>query len=155
MTTPTNQPNVFLLGLCCIAIFCFYSFPMVIFSWLSQSNRQATINPCKPGNSPTEFSIPLSLKFHFWKLLYPFHSIIFLFPSFSSICFFFNHVKHIYYILFQTVTSGPVFVFSCLCHFLVWFVIFDCRFVFWEGGWLSMVVKLSLNIIGYLFLLGV
>ena len=34
MTTPSNQPNVLLLGLCCIAIFCFYSFPMVIFSWL-------------------------------------------------------------------------------------------------------------------------
>ena len=46
MTTPSNQPNVLLLGLCCIAIFCFYSFPMVIFSWLSQSNRVLTIKPC-------------------------------------------------------------------------------------------------------------
>ena len=40
MTTPTDQPGVLLFGLCCIAVFCFYSFPMVIFSWLSQSNRQ-------------------------------------------------------------------------------------------------------------------
>ena len=29
-----------------IAIFCFYSFPMGFFSWLSQSNRWLTINPC-------------------------------------------------------------------------------------------------------------
>ena len=34
MTAPTDQPDVLLFGLCCIAIFCFYSFPMVIFSWL-------------------------------------------------------------------------------------------------------------------------
>ena len=46
MTIPTDQPNVLLFGLCCIAVFCFYSFPMVIFSWLSQSNRRLTINPC-------------------------------------------------------------------------------------------------------------
>ena len=46
MPTPANQPDVLLLGLCCIAMFCFYSFPMVIFSWLSQSNRRLTINPC-------------------------------------------------------------------------------------------------------------
>ena len=46
MTTPTHQPDVLLFGLCCIAIFCFYSFPMVIFSWLSQSNIWLTINPC-------------------------------------------------------------------------------------------------------------
>ena len=37
--TPTNQRDVLSFGLCCIAIFCFYSFPMVIFSLLSQSNR--------------------------------------------------------------------------------------------------------------------
>ena len=46
MPTPANRPDVLLLGLCCIAMFCFYSFPMVIFSWLSQSNRRLTINPC-------------------------------------------------------------------------------------------------------------
>ena len=46
MPTPTDQPNVLLFELCCIAIFCFYSFPMVIFSRLSQSNRWLTINPC-------------------------------------------------------------------------------------------------------------
>ena len=40
MTTPTDHPGVLLFGLCCIAVFCFYSFPMVIFSWRSQSNRQ-------------------------------------------------------------------------------------------------------------------
>ena len=39
MTTPTDQPNVLLFGLCCIAMFCFYSFP-VSFSWLSRSNRR-------------------------------------------------------------------------------------------------------------------
>ena len=46
MTAPTDQPDVLLFGLCCIAVFYFYSFPMVIFSWLSQSNRRLTINPC-------------------------------------------------------------------------------------------------------------
>ena len=46
MTTPTNQPDVLLFRFYCIAIFCFYAFPMVIFSWLSQSNRQLTVNPC-------------------------------------------------------------------------------------------------------------
>ena len=44
MTAPTD---VLLFGLYCTAIFCFYSFPMVIFSWLSQSNRRLIINPCK------------------------------------------------------------------------------------------------------------
>ena len=48
MTTPTDQPDVLIFGLCCIAIFCFYSFPMVIFSWLSQSNRQL-LTPCTGG----------------------------------------------------------------------------------------------------------
>ena len=40
MPTPIDQPDVLLFGLCCIAIFCFYSFPMVIFSRLSQSNGE-------------------------------------------------------------------------------------------------------------------
>ena len=45
--TPADQPNVLFFGLCCIAVFCVYSFPMVIFSWLSHSNRWLTINPCR------------------------------------------------------------------------------------------------------------
>ena len=45
MTIPTNKLMYFCLDYG-IAIFCFYSFPMVIFSWLSQSNRWLTINPC-------------------------------------------------------------------------------------------------------------
>ena len=45
MTIPTDQPNILLFGLCCIAVFCFYSFPMVTFSF-SQSNRRLTINQC-------------------------------------------------------------------------------------------------------------
>ena len=36
----------FYLGYAVLLLFCFYSFPMVIFSWLSQSNRWLTINPC-------------------------------------------------------------------------------------------------------------
>ena len=49
MTTSADQPMYFyLFGLCCIAVFCFDSFPMVIFSWLSQSHRWLTINPCNP-----------------------------------------------------------------------------------------------------------
>ena len=47
MTAPTD---VLLFGLYCTAIFCFYSFPMVIFSWLSQSNRQLTVNSCSAGH---------------------------------------------------------------------------------------------------------
>ena len=46
MPTPANQPDVLLFELCCIAMFCVYSFPVVIFSWLSQSNRRLFINPC-------------------------------------------------------------------------------------------------------------
>ena len=42
----TDRPSVLLFGLCCIATFCFYSFPIVIFSWLSQSDRRLTVNPC-------------------------------------------------------------------------------------------------------------
>ena len=44
MTTPTNQPEVLLFRLYWIVIFCFYFFPMVFFSWLSQSIRQLIIN---------------------------------------------------------------------------------------------------------------
>ena len=106
MTTPTNQPSVFLLGLCCIAIFCFYSFPMVIFSWLSQSNRRLTINPCTPGNSPTEFSIPLSLSFISESYCILFTASFFCF-LFSLPPFFFNHVQHIYYTPLQ---------YSCLAN---------------------------------------
>ena len=45
MPTPTDQPDVLLFGLCCIAIFCFHSFPMVIFSRLSQSNGEGNGTP--------------------------------------------------------------------------------------------------------------
>ena len=55
MMTPTNQPDVLLFGLCCIAIFCLYSFPMVMFSCLSQSNRWLTSNPC---NHLQHFRLP-------------------------------------------------------------------------------------------------
>ena len=64
MPTPANQPDVLLLGLCCIAIFCFYSFPVVIFSWLSQSNRRLTINPCR-----CQWDIPQKLSTWQWKML--------------------------------------------------------------------------------------
>ena len=46
MTIPTNKLMYFCLDYG-IAIFCFYSFPMVCFLWLSQSNRQLIVNPCK------------------------------------------------------------------------------------------------------------
>ena len=36
----------FLFRLYLVAVSHFYSFPMVFFSWLSQSDRQLTINPC-------------------------------------------------------------------------------------------------------------
>ena len=49
MMIPTNQPNILLFGLCCIVVFCFYSFPMVIFSWLSQSNRGLLTPANQPG----------------------------------------------------------------------------------------------------------
>ena len=39
MTTPMNQPSVLFWVMLYLTIFCFYSFPMVIFSQLSQSNR--------------------------------------------------------------------------------------------------------------------
>ena len=54
MPTPANQPDALLFGLFFIAAFCFYSFPMVIFSWLSQVNRRLIILaltcPCHSRN---------------------------------------------------------------------------------------------------------
>ena len=79
---------------------------MVIFSWLSQSNRRLTINPCTPGNSPTEFSIPLSLSFISESYCILFTASFFCF-LFSLPPFFFNHVQHIYYTPLQ---------YSCLAN---------------------------------------
>ena len=47
---PNNQTDVLLFRLDCIAIFCFYSFPMMFFSWLSQRNRGQIINPCRKSD---------------------------------------------------------------------------------------------------------
>ena len=47
MTTPTNQPDVLSFGLCCIAIFCFYSFPMVFFSRLSRATGGWLLTPAE------------------------------------------------------------------------------------------------------------
>ena len=71
MMTPTNQPDVLLFGLCCIAIFCFYSFPMAIFSPLSQNNRWLTINPC---NHLQHFRLPFITTLLGWDIyIYPLH----------------------------------------------------------------------------------
>ena len=71
MMTPTNQPDVLLFGLCCIAIFCFYFFLMVSFSWLSQSNRWLTINPC---NHLQHFRLPFITTLLGWDIyIYPLH----------------------------------------------------------------------------------
>ena len=55
MTTSADQPNVRLFGLCYVAIFCFYSFPMVVFSWLIQSNRWLTITPVACHSFESEY----------------------------------------------------------------------------------------------------
>ena len=47
---PNNQTDVLLFRLYCIAIVCFYSFPIVFFSWLSQRNRGQIINPCRKSD---------------------------------------------------------------------------------------------------------
>ena len=46
MTIPTNKLMYFCLDYG-FAIFCFYSFPMVCFLWLSQTNRQLIVNHFK------------------------------------------------------------------------------------------------------------
>ena len=65
MMTPTNQPDVLLFGLCCIAIFCLYSFPMVMFSCLSQSNRWLTSNSC---NHLQHFRLPFITTLLGWDI---------------------------------------------------------------------------------------
>ena len=70
MMTPTNQPDVLLFGLCCIAIFCLYSFPMVIFSCLSQSNRWLTSNPC---NHLQHFRLPFITPLGWGIYIHPLH----------------------------------------------------------------------------------
>ena len=49
----------------CIAIFCFYCFPMVFFSWLSQSNWWPIINPC---TLPASWEICIQVKNQLIKL---------------------------------------------------------------------------------------